>query len=109
MRLKPEEFSSHLQRKGLANLYFICGDEPLQMGETLDTLLAYARNQGIEERIVLTVEAGFDWDRLVRETESLSLFSARRLIELRLGDAAPGKEGEKYCAPMLNGCRRISP
>jgi len=93
MRLRPDQLSRHLERHGLGFLYLIGGDEPLQTAETQDALRAYARSQGVEERIVLVVEPGFDWKRLGQETESLSLFSARRLIELRLGDSTPGKEG----------------
>jgi DNA polymerase-3 subunit delta len=93
MRLRTEDLSSHLERRGLAGLYLLCGDEPLQMGEALDTLRGYARSRGITERIVLAVEPGFDWNRLGQEAESLSLFSTHRLIELRLGNATPGKEG----------------
>lgn len=93
MRLRPDQLRPSLERKGLASMYLICGDEPLQMTEALDTLRSYARDQGISERVVLTVEVGFDWNALKHEVDSYSLFSSKRLIELRLGGSLPGTAG----------------
>jgi DNA polymerase-3 subunit delta len=57
--------------------------------------IGHARGQGISERIVLTVETGFDWNTFTQQTRALSLFGERRLFELRLGDASPGTAGSK--------------
>ncbi len=93
MRLKPEQLAKHLQSSALAPIYCLTGDEPLQLLEAEDALRRKAREEGVDERIVYRVERGFDWDQLAAETASLSLFSSRRLIELRLGTNKPGKAG----------------
>ena len=93
MRLRPEQLASHLQQSGLAPVYCLSGDEPLQMLETEDMIRLHARESGIQERMVLDVNKGFDWNLLAQETANLSLFSDRRLIELRLGNQKPGKSG----------------
>ena len=93
MRLRAEQLSSSLARNGLAPLYLVSGDEPLQLMECVDEIRRYARKQDFAERLVFEVESGFDWNSLLTETASLSLFSPKRLVELRLGDASPGKEG----------------
>ena len=94
MQLKPEQLDTHL-RKQLAPVYFISGDEPLRVMEAADAVRAAARAQGYSEREVLSVEAGFDWGRLDSAAGSLSLFSERRLVDLRLPGGKPGDAGSK--------------
>lgn len=92
--LRPEQLEGQLQR-GLAPVYVIAGDEPLLVQEMADQVRARARHEGVEEREVLHVEAGFDWGRLNETGASLSLFAMRRLVELRLNDAKPGDAGSR--------------
>ena len=94
MQLKPEQLDTHL-RKQLAPVYFISGDEPLRVMEAADAIRPAAREHGYDEREVLTVESGFDWGRLDSAGGSLSLFSERRLVDLRLPTGKPGDAGSK--------------
>ena len=94
MQLNPEQLSSQL-RKQLAPVYFISGDEPLRVMEAADAVRAAARGQGYDERELLTVQAGFDWDSLRAGGDNLSLFSQRRIIDLRLPTGKPGDAGAK--------------
>jgi DNA polymerase-3 subunit delta len=94
MQLTPDKLDSHLARQ-LAPVYFISGDEPLRVMEAADAVRAAARGQGYDEREVLTVQAGFDWDSLMTGAGNLSLFSQCRLIELRLPTGKPGTDGAK--------------
>lgn len=95
MQLKVEQLPEEIERKGLSPIYLISGDEPLQLNETSDFIRRKAREQGIDERVVLDVTTGFDWNRLAEENASMSLFASRRLIELRMGSSKPGREGGK--------------
>ncbi|APZ43517.1 DNA polymerase III subunit delta [Acidihalobacter ferrooxydans] len=92
MPLKPRQLEAQL-RTGLKPAYLLSGDEPLQLGEAADAVRRAAREQGYTERVVLTLEPGFDWNRLADEAASMSLFAERRLIELRLGTGKPGQPG----------------
>jgi DNA polymerase-3 subunit delta len=92
MQLKPEQLDTHLN-KNLAPVYFISGDDPLRVLEAADAVRSAARKQGYDEREVLTVQAGFDWNSLLAEAGNLSLFAQRRVIDLRLPSGKPGKEG----------------
>ncbi len=100
MRLKPEQITAALQQ-GLAPLYFISGDEPLQLGETADAIRAAARNAGYDQREVLVADAGFSWNELTESAGSLSIFADKKTIDLRLPTGTPGAEGGKaliaYC------------
>ncbi|MGI9230097.1 MAG: DNA polymerase III subunit delta [Gammaproteobacteria bacterium] len=108
MHLKPEQLQKHLEKNGLRPLYYVSGDEPLQLLESLDLIRNYARQQGIDERILFIQEKGaeFDWNNLYHANADKSLFSDRQLIELRLRSASPGREGgaalvnyTETCAP----------
>ena len=101
MQLRAEELERHLARK-LAALYLIHGDEPLQSLEAADAIRSAARAQGYAEREVFTAERGFDWNLLAASGANLSLFSSKKLIELRIPGGKPGTEGAaaivQYCA-----------
>jgi len=100
MKLSAEELPRHLA-KGLAPLYVIHGEAMLLAIEAADTLRAAARAAGYDEREVLTVEQGFKWAELRNSAQSLSLFSPRKLVELRIPSGKPGVEGaqalQDYC------------
>ncbi len=83
MRVNANQLKSHLRTR-LAPVYLICGDEPLLVDECCATVRACAKAQGFGERIVMTAEAGFDWNDLFACSHSISLFSPRVLIDLRI-------------------------
>lgn len=103
MRIDAEQLPKQLER-GLASLYTIVGEEPLLALEAGDRLRATAREQGYTERTLLVVESGFDWGSLGAAGASLSLFSERRLIELRIPNGKPGVAGAEaisaYCGNL---------
>ncbi|MDJ0892304.1 MAG: DNA polymerase III subunit delta [Gammaproteobacteria bacterium] len=94
MQCSPAQLSERLAR-GLAPVYLVHGDEPLQLRESLDAVRSHAKAAGYAERLALDVERGFDWNRLRQELGSLSLFAARRLIEVRLPGGKPGDDGAR--------------
>ena len=93
MRLMAEKLPEQLNKPELLPVYYVSGDEPLQLHEASDLIRNRARALGYEERIVLEADAGFDWGRLYEAGANLSLFSSKRIIELRLGSLKPGREG----------------
>lgn len=101
MRLRFNQLPAQLGR-GLAPLYLVCGDEPYQLGEAARLVRDRARAQGFDEREVLDGDAGFDWAALAATADALSLFSTRKLIDLRILTPKLGKEGGEairaYCA-----------
>ncbi len=103
MRIDTHQLTPHLQRS-LVGLYVIVGDEDLLRLEAVDRIVAAARKQGYGEREVFTVEAHFDWQSLLVSSNSLSLFAAKRIIELRIPTGKPGVEGaavlQQYCARL---------
>jgi DNA polymerase-3 subunit delta len=105
MNLKPDQLAAHLA-KGVKPLYTVHGDEPLLAQEAGDAIRAAARAAGYGERKVFTVgnAAHFDWDGFLGASQSMSLFAERQLIELRIPNGKPGKDGsealQRYCATL---------
>lgn len=95
MQLKPEQLASHLSNQALLPVYLICGDEPLLVQEAADSIRVTARQQGFGERELFHTEPNFDWNTLLNEANSLSLFTARRLLEVRMPSGKPGDRGGK--------------
>lgn len=92
MQLKGEQLPAHLERE-LQPLYVLYGDEPLLVLEAADAIRAKARQQGYSEREVLTALPGFDWGQLLAAGGNLSLFGDRKLIDLRIPNGKPGRDG----------------
>jgi len=94
MKVRPDQLDRHL-KSDLAAIYFICGDEPLQVMESADQIRAMARQRDYSEREVMDVDAQFDWSQLLDSANSMSLFAEKRILELRLPTGKPGKVGSK--------------
>ncbi len=94
MMLKPEQLQARL-KKGLNPVYLVSGDEPLLVQEAADAIRSHARAAGHQEREVMNVETGFDWNTLLAASDSLSLFGERRIIELRLAASKLPEAGAK--------------
>lgn len=103
MRLKPEQTELHLQQ-GLAPVYLISGDEPQQLGELADAVRAAARKAGFDTREIFSVDTGFEWNTLMVSAGSMSIFSDKKIIDLRLPAATPGAEGSKV---LISYCQRL--
>lgn len=92
MKISGDNFSTALA-KGLGHIYLVSGDEPLLVNEAADAIRAKARAEGFTERDLHVVERGFDWQALLSESRSLSLFAQRKILEIRMPNAAPGEQG----------------
>lgn len=104
MQLRPEQLDSALAR-GLRSLYTIHGDEPLLAQEAGDAIRAAARKAGFTERKVYSVSgAHFDWSGLLGASQAMSLFAEHQLIEIRIPNGKPGKDGsealQRYCESL---------
>ena len=100
---KSEQLSAALQ-KGLMPVYFITGDEPLQLGEMADAVRKAARTVGFENREIISAETGFEWNQLAFSADSLSIFADKKIIDLRLPTGTPGTDGAKA---LIAYCERL--
>lgn len=82
-RISPEQLAADLSR-GLAPIYLVSGDEILLVQESCDRIRQAAAEAGYQDRELYHADHSFDWNQLHHASQSLSLFSSRKLIELRL-------------------------
>jgi len=94
MKLYFNQLKLHLEKQ-LQPVYFISGDEPFQLDESVSLIREAAKAQGYTEREVHHIDRSFDWDELVRSSASMSLFAERKVIELRIPTGKPGDKGSK--------------
>jgi DNA polymerase III subunit delta len=92
MSIRPEQLPAQLARS-LAPVYLLAGAEPLLVQECRDLVIRAAQAQGFAERTVHDVTLRFDWSRLAEESAAPSLFSARRILDIRLPSGKPGSDG----------------
>jgi DNA polymerase-3 subunit delta len=86
MKLPSPQLAQQLTKK-LAPIYVVSGDDPLLLQEALDLIRDAAKAQGFLERTRVYAE-GADWGKtLYANTQSLSLFAEKRIIELDLTNA----------------------
>jgi len=94
LELRPEQLATQTTQQPLQPVYLVAGPETLRVLEAADAIRARARAEGIGEREVFDADGrDFDWNQLQSTFNAPSLFSPRRLVELRLPSGKPGKEG----------------
>jgi DNA polymerase III subunit delta len=84
----------------LLPVYLVSAEEPLSGGEAADAVRAAARRQGFEEREVYAVERTAPWAEILASAQSMSLFSTRKVIELRMPGGKPG-HGAKQLVEVI--------
>jgi len=92
MKLSPDRLDAQLGQS-LGALYVVHGDEPLLVSEAGDSVRQAARDQGFDEREILVSGQGFDWGAVFESTGTLSLFGSRKVVDLRIPNGKPGKDG----------------
>jgi DNA polymerase III subunit delta len=100
LKLTPDSLLTHLEQH-LLPAYLVSGDEPLLTGEAADAVRARARAAGFSEREAHFLERGSDWDDVRASAANLSLFGARRLLELRLPTGRAGVAGNNALVSLL--------
>jgi DNA polymerase-3 subunit delta len=92
VKIYPDKLAQDLQR-GLKPLYLISGDEPLQANESADLIRQACRKEGFTEREVFHIESkSFNWDEVIQNINSLSLFAEKKLVELRCNNHKPSNK-----------------
>jgi DNA polymerase-3 subunit delta len=99
MRVDIQRLSENSQPT-LAPVYLLFGEELLLIEEACSALRKQAHEQGYTERVSHVVEQGFDWNELLQSGSSMSLFSERQLIEVRIPTGKPGQVGGKVLAEL---------
>ncbi|MPQ76791.1 DNA polymerase III subunit delta [Hydrogenovibrio sp. JE_KL2] len=88
-------------------LVLIYGEEPLYVRLSLDALREALKAQGFMQRDRYDVEGQFNWQDLQMDTQAMSLFADKRIIELDMPKGTPGKEGGEFIRNWLNQQQQV--
>ncbi|WP_421850855.1 DNA polymerase III subunit delta [Marinomonas sp.] len=102
MKVRVDQLESQL-RKSLAPIYIISGDEVLLCQEAADSIRKAAQHHNIDERLRFVADAQFDWQDVINENQSLSLFSTRRMFDIQID-----KMGEKHSKALAQLSQSLS-
>ncbi|MBT7276269.1 MAG: DNA polymerase III subunit delta, partial [Woeseiaceae bacterium] len=91
MKISPENLSNELTRK-LLSCYLISGDEPLLVQESHDLIRKKAYKEGFTTRETFDQTQTFDWQEIINSCSNMSLFSDKKIIEIRFASSKPGRE-----------------
>jgi DNA polymerase-3 subunit delta len=92
LKIPLRQLSRQLER-ALAPAYLIAGAEPFLVDQALEQIRATARAAGFADRELHVVDRSFRWAELQASAGNLSLFAARRILELRMASPRPGEAG----------------
>ncbi|MCF2857905.1 DNA polymerase III subunit delta [Pseudoalteromonas sp. SMS1] len=101
MRCYANQLAGQL-KQGLQPFYLILGEEPFQEGNCALSVRQAAKKQGFDEVIKFAILPGFDWQELAAQYNSMSLFSAKTLIELDLNQQKPPTQGVTTLKEIAN-------
>lgn len=76
-------------------VWLVFGDEPWQKNNSLATIKSHAQQQGFSEVIRFSSDNKFDWQQIIDEYQSLSLFANQRIIEVEFTTVKIGDNGNK--------------
>ena len=101
MKIYANKLVETLKQKSLRS-FIVSGDEPLLVQESCDLVRRGLKAQGFVERDLFYAESGFDWNSLLYSSNSMSLFSEKKLIEVRLPTGKPGDSGGKVLTELVS-------
>jgi DNA polymerase-3 subunit delta len=109
-RITTTEQLARSLSKGMPPISWIASDEPLLVMEAADVVRARARAAGFIERAILDVGSQFDTSLLIEQASAMSLFSERRLVDVRLAGKPTKELGDalRNCGGSLgDDCRLL--
>ena len=81
MKTSFDTLEAHL--KTLCPLYWLSSHEPLLLAESAKKIRLKAKENHIHEQLTFEINTHFNWQDFLLHSSNLSLFSERKLIELR--------------------------
>ncbi|WP_191600394.1 DNA polymerase III subunit delta [Marinomonas algicola] len=103
MKVRADQLGNTLSKQRHP-IYIIAGDEVLLCQEAADTIRQHLMGAGdIEERLRFIADNQFDWQDVIQETQSLSLFSSCRLFDIQIE-----KMGEKHTKALTQLAQELS-
>ena len=100
MNISLENLNDSLKKK-LHNYYLLSGDEPLLIQESLDLIRSAAAKVGFNSKEIYNQRDSFDWNEVSSSMNNLSLFSEKKILEIRLDSLRLGRPGSASILDVL--------
>ncbi len=100
MRINSEQLKTTLTKQ-LDSIYLVFGVELLIVEQSLSYIRDVAKTQGFAERVSFEIDSNFDWNKIISEFLTNSLFSPKRIIECRLKTGKIGIKGSKTLSEIV--------
>lgn len=100
MQVYPNQFQQHLERNGLPAFVLIFGEENQQKFDCIEWVRSMATGLGFEERQSFAVDKQFNWQAIIDDGMTMSLFSSKKLVEIEIPDGKPGAAGSKILVEL---------
>jgi len=84
-----------MSEQNLSPVYLLSSDEPLLLRDWLDEIRKSMKQQGFEDIQTYSADTGFDWNELLYESDSPSLFADKKCRIVRIANGKPGQQGGK--------------
>ena len=84
MQIRLNALAQRLRSPDLPAVFFVTGDEQLLVEEACDAILAAAKGRGFDERTLFEAAPRAAWRELFQDAANLSLFAAKRLLDVRI-------------------------
>lgn len=83
-------------------LYLLSGDEPLLLRDWLDGARDSLKKAGFEDIQSHSTDTSFDWDDLLYESGTASLFADKKCRIIRIANGKPGQQGSKVIQALCD-------
>lgn len=104
MLIRLDQLNQHL-KKGLLPYYLLSSDEALLLQETRDAIVTQAYQSEFKERQLIIADTHFDWSFFINEMQTNSLFSERRILDVRFNTSPKLTTNEQK---MLAACAKVN-
>lgn len=84
MEIPSHHLEHTLQDQHLSPLYYVAGTDLLLVQESAQAIVAKAREHGFDELVQMEVGSKDDWELVLLEAETPSLFAEKRLFDLSM-------------------------
>ncbi|TQV73970.1 DNA polymerase III subunit delta [Aliikangiella marina] len=84
----------------ISPINIVISDDPLMMMEACDSIIEQAKAAGVSDRKVVEVADKFNWNELLADSGSLSLFAEVKLTDIRFSKL-PNKEAQNALVELL--------
>lgn len=102
MQIRADQLHRHLQAGDLKAIYLVSGDEQLLVDEACDEIVVAAKGLGFDERTIFEAVARATWDELFSDAGNMSLFSTKRLLDVRIPPRGLDRAGSEAMRGYLD-------